>query len=211
MPFGNAVGEGFVNGAVIIADKVIVFGPGEGLFVYQGAPVLGNPPILSATGGTVDPYGNAVQPGLESRDASGNYTVQNDGIISMGSPGDFLAATVAAGGGEMVIEGGEKSSGDTPASLALLSADANAGTSEAVVTAESAIVTGNLTVQGTLILVVPIAVSGTSATAGLPNGTITGSSGQINTGGGTAHTHSAGSYSVTNGVHSHAAGSYEIT
>jgi hypothetical protein len=209
MPFGNAVGEGFVNGSVIVATKVIVFGSGEGVFIYSGTPGLGNPPILSLTGGTVDPYGNTVQPTFESRNSAGDYTVINDGIITMASPSDFLPASIAAGGGEMVIEGGEASSGDTPASLSLLSADANGGTSEAEITAQETIVTGSLTVQGSLILVVPISVTGTSATAGLPNGTIAGTSGAASAG--TAHTHGGGSYSVTNGVHSHGAGSYEVS
>lgn len=48
--------------AVVIANKVIVFGPNDGLFVYSGTPKLGNPPIFWATSATKDPYGNTVTP-----------------------------------------------------------------------------------------------------------------------------------------------------
>jgi hypothetical protein len=60
MPFGTAVGQGFVNPGIVIAQVVIIFGPDDGLFVYSGSPELGNPPIAWITDGNTDPYGNAV-------------------------------------------------------------------------------------------------------------------------------------------------------
>lgn len=48
-------------------------------------------------------------------------------------------------------------------------------------------------------------IGGHTDTAGLSNGQIGGSTGQINTGGGTAHTHSAGSLAVNDGTHQHGA------
>lgn len=71
-------------------------------------------------------------------------------------------------------------------------------------TTDSLTVTGNATVDGDLTVDGTFSASGDTGSAGLPNGTISGSSGQINTGGGTAHTHGPGSYAVTDGVHSHA-------
>jgi hypothetical protein len=47
-------------------------------------------------------------------------------------------------------------------------------------------------------------IGGTTDTDGVPDGTTSGSSGQINTGGaGAAHTHGSGSYALTDGMHSH--------
>jgi hypothetical protein len=48
-------------------------------------------------------------------------------------------------------------------------------------------------------------INGHTDTAGLTDGTIGGSTGQINTGGGTAHTHGSGSLAVRNGQHEHGA------
>lgn len=67
---------------------------------------------------------------------------------------------------------------------------------------------GNLTVNGSL-NGVTLPVSGTSDTDGLPDGTISGTSGAASTG--TAHTHGPGSFAVTDGQHSHGAGTYEAT
>jgi hypothetical protein len=75
MPFGNAVGEGFNNGAIVVAEKVIVFGTGDGVFVYNGTPGLGNGPVFVAASPntTVDPYGNAVDPVVQLGPASGAH------------------------------------------------------------------------------------------------------------------------------------------
>lgn len=39
---------------------IISGGAGEGVFVYEGAPALGNPPLAWITDGAVDPYGNVL-------------------------------------------------------------------------------------------------------------------------------------------------------
>lgn len=62
MAFGNQGGIGFQNPAVVIANKVIIVGSADGLFVYNGSPSLGNPPILAITTASTDPYGNTVTP-----------------------------------------------------------------------------------------------------------------------------------------------------
>lgn len=63
MGFG-VQGVGFSEPSEIIANIVIIEGDNAGLFVYNGTPSLGNPPILSITDSTTDPYGNTVTPSL---------------------------------------------------------------------------------------------------------------------------------------------------
>ena len=67
-PPAGAVSTGVqpgVTSAVILANRVIVFGttPPGGIFVYNGTPALGNPPVLAITTATTDPYGNDIKPG----------------------------------------------------------------------------------------------------------------------------------------------------
>lgn len=45
---------------VILANKVVVFGPGDGVFVYTGTPRPGNPPVAWMGSGNIDPYGNTL-------------------------------------------------------------------------------------------------------------------------------------------------------
>jgi hypothetical protein len=52
-------------------------------------------------------------------------------------------------------------------------------------------------------------INGTSQTDGLPDGTINGTSASASGSG--SHSHGAGSYAVTNGVHSHGPGSFAVT
>ena len=58
---GAAPGQASPN---VIARVVIIYGTNQGVFLYQGPPSLGNPPVLSLTGPdtTTDPYGNPVTP-----------------------------------------------------------------------------------------------------------------------------------------------------
>jgi hypothetical protein len=46
--------------SIILANIVIIYGTSAGLFVYNGTPQLGNPPIAWITNSSTDPYGNAV-------------------------------------------------------------------------------------------------------------------------------------------------------
>jgi hypothetical protein len=77
-----------VSNAIVIADKVIVFGPNAGVFVYSGTPALGNPPIFWATSSTVDPFGNAIPEsstagiGGTGTFAAGNTLITPSGIFS---------------------------------------------------------------------------------------------------------------------------------
>ena len=49
---------------VFIGRLAVIYGtgPSTGLFVYDGQPALGNPPILAITTASADPYGNPVTP-----------------------------------------------------------------------------------------------------------------------------------------------------
>jgi len=49
-----------VSGGVVLARYVIVFGTAGGVFVYNGTPADGNPPIFWATSASTDPYGNSI-------------------------------------------------------------------------------------------------------------------------------------------------------
>jgi hypothetical protein len=61
----NGVQPGSFAG-IVRARLVIVSGAGvSGVFVYNGTPGLGNPPIVSITNGSTDPFGNPVVPGLD--------------------------------------------------------------------------------------------------------------------------------------------------
>lgn len=51
---------------VVVANRVIVFGPGGavvGVFVYSGPPAPGNPPVAWTSLNSADPYGNALPSG----------------------------------------------------------------------------------------------------------------------------------------------------
>lgn len=83
--------------AVVVANKVIVFGPKDGLFIYTGTPAHGNPPIFSVTapGTTTDPYGNPVKPVMLAGPAAGPFT-QIDQF------GDLISFSPA--GGSIVLD-----------------------------------------------------------------------------------------------------------
>jgi hypothetical protein len=46
--------------SVVRATKIIVSGTGEGVFVYNGTPALGNPPIDYLSNSATDPFGNTL-------------------------------------------------------------------------------------------------------------------------------------------------------
>src|SRR5277367_6632202 len=62
------------NSQIVRARVVIITGNGDGVFAYNGAPALGNPPIAWLTGGgLVDPYGN-ILPSVMGVEGNGNFT-----------------------------------------------------------------------------------------------------------------------------------------
>lgn len=102
LPIGVQPG---VQSAIILANQVIVFGAGGGVFVYNGTPALGNPPIAWMASGTKDPYGNplpnSATMGIASSGtfAAGNQLITPAGIFTYpGTPGPGgLAQSVVPG------------------------------------------------------------------------------------------------------------------
>lgn len=82
------------SNAVVVADKVIVFGAGSGVFVYSGTPGLGNPPIAWMGGGLIDPFGN-VLPSTTGIAGAGTFQAGNTLITPAGTFG--YSGTPAAG------------------------------------------------------------------------------------------------------------------
>jgi hypothetical protein len=166
-------------GEIVITPET----PLEGIFTYSTNPGAAGTLIETAsvaTAGT-DSYGNHYLTGHSSYSAF-FATSLNAGFIS------FYTGSLSAGWtfvGELSTDATGDMFLETANGVLELSAAGNVS------------ISGNLTVTGTF------SASGDTGSSGLPNGTISGSSGQINTGGGTAHTHGPGSYAVTNGNHSH--------
>ena len=76
-PVGGAAG-------IVRARLVIVSGAGVvGVFVYNGTPGPGNPPIVSITSASTDPFGNPVTPGIDITQGSISGPVN----IMVGQPG----------------------------------------------------------------------------------------------------------------------------
>lgn len=94
--------------AVVVANKVIVFGPGDGVFVYSGTPAFGNPPIFWAAGGPADPYGNPL-PSTTGVNGTGTFEATDGvqqtviGASSLTNSGSLR--TVALSDGELVFGG----------------------------------------------------------------------------------------------------------
>lgn len=71
-PRGGTVTSGVqpgVSGQVVLAQFVIIFGSQGGIFIYDGSPGPGNPPLYSFGNVTSDPYGNPVDPGITAGQA----------------------------------------------------------------------------------------------------------------------------------------------
>lgn len=70
------------QGPIFIGRYVVVYGSLGGLFVYDGTPAKGNPPVFSvvAPGTTTDPYGNAVKAVMNAGDLEGaHFGIDDDG------------------------------------------------------------------------------------------------------------------------------------
>lgn len=118
---GQAVGRS----NVVRARLVIISGANGGIFIYSGRPGPGNPPILSLSDASSDPFENAIQPGAVSfTPGTGAYAqlFNNEVALSFGSgiPGTMFAA----GAGNLAINSGSVS-GDTSAQIQLESATAS--------------------------------------------------------------------------------------
>lgn len=64
MPYGQAQTQGYNNPSILVANKVIVFGPGDGVFIYSGTPAFGNLAISITEAAGTDSHGNNYLSGL---------------------------------------------------------------------------------------------------------------------------------------------------
>jgi len=183
---GAAVAPGSTN--IVRANKVIVSGPGEGVFSYNPSAGAGN---LIATAGIAqagtDPYGNNYLQGTATYGAGFATALIGGALLfytgSLAAGWTFVAQLETDPGGDLFL--------------------VTAGGTLTMTAAGNVSISGNLTVSGTF------AASGdtgtptinSTSTNGLANGTISGTSGAASAG--TAHTHGGGSYAVTSGQHSH--------
>jgi len=89
---------GFKNPGQVVANSVVIFGTQDGLFIYNGVPASGNPPVAWATppGVNIDPYGNSLplSGGYVSSLASGALASLIGGALGFFSdnPSSFIAA-----------------------------------------------------------------------------------------------------------------------
>lgn len=102
-PLGAPSGAGAVPGiqpgvtnGVIQARQVIVFGIGDGVYVYPAGtvPRLGNPPISWESAGQVDPFGN-VLPSTTGVAGAGTFQAGNTVIKTLG---EFIYSGAPAAG-----------------------------------------------------------------------------------------------------------------
>src|SRR5258707_4572971 len=119
MPFGNAVGEGFINPGIIVARRVIVSGPDDGVFVCLGTVTPANLIVAVDSQGIIVglPSGPQIKIGLDAAHAGIVQIDVNDsrflaGKVNsavVGSPnydslGVIGPASTAAGHGDFVEE-----------------------------------------------------------------------------------------------------------
>jgi hypothetical protein len=92
MPFGNAVGEGFVNPGTVVASKVIIIGTKGELLVYSPAAGAGNlTNSIQGSAGT-DQYNNNILAGTANYDnANGIATALANGFVA------FYTGSLAGG------------------------------------------------------------------------------------------------------------------
>ena len=159
-----------------------------GVLTYSGPPAAGNLSASEAPASGTDQFGNNFLAGVCSYGAT-IATQMGSGFIT------FYTGSLAGGW----------SSKGTIATDSLGDILISAAAGRQVITLNNTLDdgSGGATFGGT-VAVAALTVGGSSNTgsAGLPDGTINGTSGGASAG--TAHTHGPGSFAVTNGVHQHA-------
>lgn len=93
---------GFTSPGEIVANKVVIFGPNDGWFIYDGTPGPGNPPVAfgTAQGTTKDPYGNTL-PGLPS--SQGSVAVVGPGEVAQLADGALFMQASGGGSGAQPV------------------------------------------------------------------------------------------------------------
>jgi hypothetical protein len=98
------------NSPIVRARQVIVSGNGDGVFIYSGAPGLGNPPIAWMGAGLVDPYGN-VLPSTTGVASTGTFQAGDTRITTAGI---FVYSSTPAAGNLIYSEVGGVAGGTDP-------------------------------------------------------------------------------------------------
>lgn len=111
----------------IRARVIIVSGDGDGVFIYQGAPALGNSPIFWASPGLVDPFGN-VLPATAGIAESGVFQAENTII----TPAGIFFYSPSPGTGNLILSfaaapGTDQFGNDYPRGTGLFQADTVTG------------------------------------------------------------------------------------
>jgi hypothetical protein len=139
-PTQTAVTPG-TSGPVVRARQVIVSGPGvDGVFVYNGTPAAGNPPVAWVTSGTTDPYGNSLpDSGIVSAGSSaGPYSALRGGSVQVLAHGQVEPGGMSsAGNGSLLVSSGGQTASDGEAGIVLSSSDFTGGTSQAALVADA--------------------------------------------------------------------------
>lgn len=132
-PPAGAVSTGVqpgVSTGIVLAQYVVVFGgKSAGIFVYEGAPAKGNPPVAWLTDSTTDPYGNSL-PEITPLAGLGTYSPVTGQVVEIGL-GEILLGVLgqyAAGGiwtpqagTNVIVQSGLLTSTDQAAALSLVS------------------------------------------------------------------------------------------
>jgi hypothetical protein len=201
----------------IVASRVIIIGSGGELLVYSPTAGAGNLIASIAGQAGTDPWGNAVVQGVAAYAtvAGVTYAIQigSETVGSNTFPALFFANQTSpvhqpplvyginpsTSGSGIELNSGVSQAGDVASGVIAQDSRASGDPGGYVtIVGGTTEVTGNLEVDGGLL----VGGSPDTSTNGLTDGTIAGTSGP-QTGGAAAHTHSAGSYAVTNGQHSH--------
>lgn len=203
--FNNLTIRGTFTGSDYYIDST-------GAFFYTSTPAAGNLAFsITPPGTTADRFGNAIP----SDGAVAYLFLSGPGVWSANSIGDgvvswFTAATQAgpwSGQAGVGFSWNNISGGGVT-----VTAVAGFSVSNNLSVGGNAVITGTLTVNGSGSTasagLTDGTINGSSSTAGLTNGQISNTSGPASTG--TAHTHSAGTYAVTNGQHNHGSGTYAV-
>jgi hypothetical protein len=133
MPFGQSRGLGFNNPPT---NRIIVEGTGvgDGVFVYNGTPGPGNPPITWMTNGSLkDPFGNTLTTtmGVQGIGGFGAISATADvyilpGNIQLAYIGEFSNAIIGEiGVGTLLFRSARSSASDPQSMLELLSGSAS--------------------------------------------------------------------------------------
>ena len=202
--FANLTAQGTITASSFTGTNFLI--NSAGAFFYSGTPAAGNLASSIAAAAGTDSLGNHYVAG------HGTY-VDVDGIATALAAGavQFYTGSLAGGwsAGALVVT--------DPAGDILLTPAAGRGVLTALNTLDNG--AGNATISGTLSVngspdtasagLTDGTIAGTSSSAGLPDGTIHGTSGAQSAG--TAHTHGPGSFAVGNGNHAHSNGSFAVT